>query len=315
MGAEDIPVVGSGIRDRSVLVLGATGVVGAAISRRLLAEGAHVIAQGRDLSRLARLQAFGASTVQGDLRMARPRTDLLRVSSDVVAVISFLPPQQDIIRGAGDVMRDLPGTCRAHLSSSEVYARSRDQFDLTEREVRPYGLRPCPFRSAERAFERATQGCVTLLRPGRLIGTGAPSGALVRWARDATLPLVIEGGVETSVLRIEDLGDAIVQLIRAPGAGRAHGAFNLAGPRPMGVRDLAETLCEGSGVRLRWRRAGRTGLRVGVSFRNIMRALPWASGQSEEVGHLLGWSLTLNSAAFLRETGWAPGVIARHRSP
>jgi len=313
MGAEGPQEVWEGVRDRSVLVLGATGGVGSAISRRLLAEGANVIAQGRDLARLARLQAFGASTFQGDLRMVRPRTDLLRVSSDVVAVISFLPPLRDVITGACDVMRDLPGTCRVHLSSSEVYARRKDQFDLTEREVRPDGLRPSPFRSAERALETATQGCVTLLRPGRLIGTGVTSSALVRWARDAPLPLVLEGAVESSVLRVEDLGDAIIQLIRAPGVGRAHGTFNIAGPRPTGVRDIAETLCDGSGVRLRWRRAGRTSLRAGVEVRNIIRALPGVSGQSEEIGLLLGWSLTLDSAALLRETGWAPGVIPRRR--
>lgn len=299
------------LRDRTIIVLGATGPVGGAVARRLLAEGANVIAQGRDLKRLARLQGFGASTVQGDMRLSVTRSDLMRVGADAVAVVNLLPPNRDLTRSVGGLMRDMPGTCRVHLSSSEVYARRKDQYDLTERDMGKEGFIPCPYRAAERVLERATQGCLTVLRPGRLVGAAELAGPVLRWAVSGPLPLIRDGGVETSVLRVEELADAITHLIRAPAAGRARGAFNLASPRPMAVRDLAEKLCAGSGMTLRWRRVGRTGLRVGVLVRDLVRALPGGGGRRDEVGRLLGWSMTLDTSAFRRETGWVSKVPDR----
>lgn len=307
------PVGGDAIRDRTVLILGATGPVGAAVARRLLAEGAHVIAQGRDRARLARLQAFGSSTLQGDIRQTRTRTDLLRISAEAVAVISLLPPA--LVRPVGEIMRALPGTCRVHLSSTRVYARRRDQYALTEREVRSDALIPCPYLAAERHLIGATQGCVTILRPGRLIGAALPCEELVKWASAGPLPLVRDGTVESSVLRVDELADAVVHLVQTPAAGRAHGPYNLTSPHPMGVRELADALCAGSGVPLSWRRAGRAGLRVGVAVRDLIGRVPGLEPRRDEVGLLLGWSLTLDSSAFRRETGWAPGGVGRRRTP
>jgi nucleoside-diphosphate-sugar epimerase len=307
------PADGDAIGDRTVLILGATGPVGAVVARRLMAEGAHVVAQGRNLGGLARLQAFGASTVQGDLRQARTRTDLLRVGSDAVAVVSLLPPA--LALPVGEIMRSLPGTCRIHLSSTRVYARPRDQYGLTERDVRSDGLAPCPYVQAERSLMRATQGCVTILRPGRLIGPDLPCKELVNWASAGPLPLVREGNVESSVLRVEELAEAITHLVRTPATGRAYGIYNLTSPHPMGVGDLVDALCAGSGVAVRWRRSGRTGLRIGVAVRDLVGKMPGLGPRPEEVALLLGWSLTLDSSAFRRETGWAPGGVSRRRGP
>lgn len=294
------------IRNASVLILGASGVVGSAISRRLLAEGVHVIAQGRDRARLSRLQAFGASSVQGDLRDPETRKTLQRVGSDAISVISFLPPDPGVIRSGGRLMREMPGTYRIHLSSPAVYERVRDQYDLTERDTRTSRLSPCPFRAAERIFERETQGCVTLIRPGRLYGPAALTGPLLSWAGSYPLPLVRNGEVETSVLAVDDLADAITHLLGTPSAGRASGPFNLASSQPVTVRYLVEKMFAGHGAQISWRPASRLKLRAGETARGLLCALDRSGPATLNVAKMLSWSLTLNCAAFQRETGWVP---------
>ena len=289
------------IRNATVLVLGATGVVGSAVTRRLLANGVHVVAHGRDRSRLAQLQAFGASSVQSDIRADGTGSTLLRVASDAIAVVSFLPPEPAVIRAAGRLMGGMPGTYRIHLSSAAVYERSRDQYDLTERGVRT----SCPFLASERTLERATQGCVTLIRPGRLYGADALYRPIQAWARSGPLPLIRNGDVETSVLSLDDLSDAITHLIGSPAAGRAFGPYNLASAR-FPVQYLVGKMFAGQGGRVSWRPASRIGLRVGESARALFKLLDGAGPSPVNVAKLLGWSLTLDSSAFRRETGWTP---------
>jgi cyclic-di-GMP-binding biofilm dispersal mediator protein len=62
------------LQDRSVLVVGATGGLGAPISRQLAAEGAHLTLLGRDPVRLGAL-GLPAPTVTGDLRSADTAAD------------------------------------------------------------------------------------------------------------------------------------------------------------------------------------------------------------------------------------------------
>ncbi len=57
----------SGMRGRRVVVLGGTGGIGAATVRALLADGATVLATGRDEARLAGLRALGAAAMALDL--------------------------------------------------------------------------------------------------------------------------------------------------------------------------------------------------------------------------------------------------------
>ena len=70
------------LQDRSVLVIGATGGLGAPISRRLAAEGALLTLHGRDSSRLEAL-GLPATLVTGDLRDAE--TAALAVAAAVAA--------------------------------------------------------------------------------------------------------------------------------------------------------------------------------------------------------------------------------------
>lgn len=299
------------IRNAAVLVLGASGVIGSAVSRALLADGVHVIAQGRNRARLALLQVFGASSVEGDIRRPETRQAMRRVASDAIAVISFLPPQPGVIRSAASVMRDMPGTYRIHLSSSAVYERSRDQYDVTERETGLSGLNTCPFRSAERVFERETQGCVTLIRPARLFGITELGAPILRRARGGPLPLVRDKDVETSVLSLDTLSDALIHLLGTPSAGHMAGPFNLAEAKPVSVRYLVGKMTASHGVQVSWRPVSRFGLRAGETARSLCSVLDRSGPDPVNVAQLLGWSLTLDGSAFRRETGWVPKPAGR----
>ena len=70
------------LQDRSVLVIGATGGLGAPISRRLASEGALLTLHGRDAARLGSL-GLAATPVTGDLR--DPETATRAVAAAVEA--------------------------------------------------------------------------------------------------------------------------------------------------------------------------------------------------------------------------------------
>jgi nucleoside-diphosphate-sugar epimerase len=203
-------------------------------------------------------------------------------------------------------MREMPGTYRIHLSSAAIYERGRDQYDLTERQTRPSGLSPCPFRSAERVFERETQGCVTLIRPGRLYGPARLGAPVMRWASSGPLPLVRGGEVESSALSVDELSDAITHLLATPSAGRAFGPFNLASPVPFPVRYLVAKMVSDQPTRVTWRPASRLELITGQAVRGLLTAFDRSGPAPVNPARLLGWSLTLDSSAFRRETGWRP---------
>lgn len=97
------------LRDRSVLVIGATGGLGAAISGRLAAEGASLTLHGRDAGRLGSL-GVPAAHVTGDLRDARTATsavaaavaahgrlDGVVIASGVVAFGPFSDMPDDVL--------------------------------------------------------------------------------------------------------------------------------------------------------------------------------------------------------------------------
>lgn len=67
------------LRDRSVLVVGATGGLGAPISRQLAAEGAKLTLLGRDVGRLEAL-GLKATIVTGDLRDADTAANAVAVA-------------------------------------------------------------------------------------------------------------------------------------------------------------------------------------------------------------------------------------------
>ena len=101
----------SSVRDLSVLVVGATGGLGAAISRQLAQQGAKLTLQGRDLGRLQAL-SLDAVLMTGDLRQpesaeraataaveAHGRLDGLVVTSGAVAFGPVADLPEDVLTG------------------------------------------------------------------------------------------------------------------------------------------------------------------------------------------------------------------------
>lgn len=86
---------------------------------------------------------------------------------------------------------------------------------------------------------------------------------------------------------------------------RPFGPYNLASAR-FPVQYLVGKMFAGQAGRVSWRPASRIGLRVGESARTLFTALDGAGPSPMSVAKLLGWSLTLDSSSFCRETGWRP---------
>ena len=112
------------IDDTRILVLGATGDIGTALTRTLVAEGAHVLAQGRDVVRLDVLSVrhgHRVSTVACDLTTADGRARLVQAaaSARLDAVVNLVGANRF------DCFEDLPEAAIAPLLDATLVAPMR----------------------------------------------------------------------------------------------------------------------------------------------------------------------------------------------
>ena len=100
------------LQDRSVLVVGATGGLGAPISRQLAAEGAQLTLLGRDVGRLEAL-GLQAATVTGDLRDADTATNAVAVALSAHGRLDGLVVASGVV--AFGPVGDVPGDALVDL--------------------------------------------------------------------------------------------------------------------------------------------------------------------------------------------------------
>lgn len=142
------------------------------------------------------------------------------------------------------------------VSSPSVYARPRDQFNLTEAD--PVALRPMNAYAATKGLaERRVLGAnapgfaTTAIRPRAIVGPDDKVllPRVLRLVERGRFP-VMRGG--EALVELTDVRDAARSLLladqrRAAVAGRV---FNISGGRPVAVRDLAIRLGEALGRRI-----------------------------------------------------------------
>jgi uncharacterized protein YbjT (DUF2867 family) len=194
-------------RDRGplVVVTGATGHIGGALSRDLLATGRRLRVIAREQSRLEPLAALGAEACAGDLH---DPGFLTRAFAGADAVFAMIPPS----RGAADVAREFRQLAD-NLADALLAAGVR-------RVVALHGLTPQTHRDPVAALHhldqrlRETSGlAVAALRPGFFMENLLPSVHAIR--RTGALVSAHRPDLPVPMVATRDIAAAAARLLRA----------------------------------------------------------------------------------------------------
>lgn len=252
---------------RRALVTGATGGLGLALIRTLLAAGYSVRASGRDPGALRRAAEMGAQARAAELT-AEGAPEALCRGMDVVfhaAALSSPWGSRERFRAINVVATEaLIGAAReagcdafVFVSSPSIYTRRRDQLGLTEADppaARPVNAYAATKGEAERRVLAANSAsfATVAIRPRAIVGPDdrVLLPRLLRVLRRGRFPLLRGGRAQVELTDVRDAAEALVAADRnrAIAAGRA---FNVSGGRPISVHTLAERLAEEMGLQVR----------------------------------------------------------------
>jgi UDP-glucuronate decarboxylase len=264
-------------RRATVLVTGATGVIGSAVARVLCAAdaardlGLTVIAQGRDPRKGERLQAeLGVRFLAADVRSLSPaaialaKADYVVHAAGVTSSARMVAQPGEVLQTAVDGTRNVLDLALAlgarsvvHVSSMEVYGQGLTgvvtEADLGSldpddpRSSYPEGKRRAEALSAAYAAEHGLQ--TTNARLGLTFGAGVPNDPAntripLQFARSVLagrdIQLHTEGAGVTNVCY---LADAVRALLLLAIRGDAGEAYNVANPQAsMTIREMAEVV-------------------------------------------------------------------------
>ena len=307
----------------AIAITGATGFLGGTLSRRLLAKGQPVIALGRDVQKLASLEALGAFIVENDLSKGPPPVPDRRIiavihcaalSSAWAPISEFRAANVDGTRAALAFARRTGATRFVHISTPSLYFRFRDQPLVREDAALPPPVNAYAATKGEaEQLVLAEPGFSSIvLRPRGLYGAGdtALLPRLLRAARSGPLPLMRDGRAETDLTYIDDVVDAVLAGLAAP-AELQQRIFNISGGEPLPVRKIAEAAGAQVGLTIRWRRFPST-LVFGAAHALELAARlhpgrPEPSITAYGAG-LFAFTQTLDLSAAKKHLSWTPRV-------
>ena len=305
-----------------ITVTGATGNVGSALVRRLLADGRHeVVGVAR------RLPADDASSGVEWHRVDLTRDEdvpALRAAvrgSDAVVHLAwgFQPSHRlDYLEelGVGGTRRVIDAVTEtgvphlAHMSSLGAYSPKVDERPVGE-DYPTRGVRSSPYSrhkaAAERLLDEAErQGGLTVsrMRPG-IVGQRSAGSTLLRYGVPVLVParavrlvpvLPLDRAMVIAMVHADDVADAFVRCVE----GRVPGAFNLAAGA-VTVDDIADAL-------------GAKHVQVPTALVRAAASLTWhARIQQVDPGwiDLARNAPVLDTARARRDLRWAPTAAAR----
>ncbi|MDZ4764588.1 MAG: NAD-dependent epimerase/dehydratase family protein [Chloroflexota bacterium] len=222
---------------QSVLVTGATGFLGGALARRLIADGAHVRALVRAPDKADAVRALGVELVQGDVTEADSVLRALENQSIVFhAVVSYgdLAAQTAVniegTRNMAHAAADAGVTRFVHVSTISWYGYGQ-RGDVTE--DTPPNHAHDPYVRTKQAAENvvrdigAARGLTyAISRPGMIYGAGGTMWTrnLFQLARRRPTPFIGAGRGSVFPIHIDDVVDQLVTLATHPAARNQ--AFN-----------------------------------------------------------------------------------------
>jgi UDP-glucuronate decarboxylase len=264
-------------REATILVTGATGMIGSAVARVLCAAdaakglGLTVVGQGRDPRKGERLEGeLGVRFLAADVRELSPRASGLDHADFVIHAAAVTSSSRMVARpdevlataveGTRNVLelaRELGASGVVYVSSMEVYGQGltgvvteSEEGTLDPDDPRssyPEGKRRAEALSAAYATEHGLR--TTNARLGLTFGAGVPNDPAntrvpLQFARSALAGRDIELHTDGSGLtNVCYLADAVRALLLLATKGAAGEAYNVANPKAsMTIREMAEVV-------------------------------------------------------------------------
>ncbi|MGK4594405.1 NAD-dependent epimerase/dehydratase family protein [Amycolatopsis sp. w19] len=244
-----------------VMVIGATGMLGRPLVRRLLAEGHEVSGLARDVDRVAAVRATGAEPARGSLFDVDSLAGALRRHDAVVNVATRIPDARRAMKLSGWAEND-----RVRITGSQTLAAAvrrvgelgivvqegisfvyADGGDEELDEDAPLALRGNIASSTmahANIAELADEGRTAIrLRIGLLVGDDPMTRTMLAAARRGS-PLVFGRRTDwTAAIHPDDAAGGAIAALRAPS-----GVYNLAAD-PVRKQELGEAMAAAAGVR------------------------------------------------------------------
>ncbi|MBD3769710.1 MAG: NAD(P)-dependent oxidoreductase [Rhodobacterales bacterium] len=306
----------------ATIVTGATGFLGGAVTRRLLAAGEPVIAVGRNRKKLADLAKLGATPleldlVHGEIPQTLPSASHLvhcaALSSPWGARCAFEAANVHGTQRAMDLARAAGVGRFVHISSPSVYFRFADQEEIPEDTILP------PPVNAYAATKAASETLVlaepsldpVILRPRGLYGPGdtALLPRLLRAARQRPLPLMRGGNAATDLTYIDDVVNAVLAAMDA--LSPAARVFNISGGQALSIRSVAEQAAAKAGIEVRWRSlpwsAVQAVTRLNEALHAALPGRPEPAVTAYSAG-LFAFRQTLDISRACDQLGWQPRI-------
>lgn len=270
--------MGSTGKQRRVLVLGATGLIGSAIVARLASDGWAVTAVvrriGSDARRLPADRLF-----QLDLAKAVRPEDWLPLLDGVDAIVNSAGALQD---GGRDSLKLVHEAGPAALFEACERAGVRRVVHISAMGADPDA--PTSFARTKGAADQRLEGSNldwVILRPSVVVGRAAYGGsALFRGL--ASLPRLprIDDAAPLCVVQLDDVTETVARLLAPDAPSRV--VFDLPGPQPLSMEQVVASYRRWLG----WKPA-----RI-VAVPGAVMAIAWRLG---DLAGLLGWRAPIRS--------------------
>lgn len=240
-----------------VLVTGATGGLGLAVTAALRASGHEVRATGRRTDVAGRLKSLGAEFVAADL-VADAMAGLVEGVDGVIHCAALSSPwgaYETFHKINVEATRELLAAARragvrrfVFVSSPSIHARHADQVGLTEadppaaRQLNAYAATKLLAEREVLAAASPDMACVAV-RPRAIVGPDDTVllPRVLRLIEGERFPLIRQGRALIELTDARDVASALVRALDRAEAVNGE-AFNISGGRPMTIRAMAETL-------------------------------------------------------------------------
>ncbi|MGV7983294.1 hypothetical protein C3473_05770 [Mycobacterium kansasii] len=255
------------------LVTGGTGLVGSALVECLLAKGHEVRALARNTSDLTHLRTTQAEVVVGDITDYETLPPIVQDVETVFHTAARVTPgwgrwdefEKTTVHGTENMLRAsaAAGVRRfLHVSSCAVYGDACQEGDRPVDESTPTIVQKTPLTYYDYAKLLAEQACWKYHRQGEIqvsmirIGTAyGPRDKLFchRVYNQTSFPVMIWPGRANprySIVYVYDIAElAILAATNDKAVGQV---YNVAGPRPVRLKQFTEAMIDARGVRRHW---------------------------------------------------------------
>lgn len=236
-----------------VFITGATGFIGGAIARELVARGHTLRALVRNQAKVAKLEALGVETARGDLEDPASLAEAARGAEAVmhVAGITAEPLPGDFTHVNANGTRNVLEAAAAaasvrrfvYLSTMSAVGPGIGGAPLVEDQpcepISAYGRSKHNAERLVRAYRE--RFAVTILRPALVYGPGdvklLPLFKLARWG---VTPTFGSDGQRLSVIHVDDVARGVAMALDEPRA--ANETFFLAHPDAPTTRELVRSI-------------------------------------------------------------------------